>query len=110
MFDINEKVVCINDRFPAWVYDSYDQLPTKGTIYTVRDVDLGRSDLGSDSAVTFKVLLHEIHNQPDFTESGRDIGELGFKSDRFATLDQMKELEENELVMSNGGTAIIKGL
>ena len=108
MFDVNEKVVCINDSFPAWVYDSYNQLPVKGTIYTVREVDLGRSDLASDSDVAFRVLLHELHNDPDFTESGRDIGELGFRSDRFATLQQLEEMNQNELVINNTGTAIIK--
>lgn len=108
MFDVNEKVVCINDTFAAWVYDSYNQLPVKGTVYTIREVDLGRSDLDSNSDVTFRVLLHELHNDPDFTASGRDIGELGFRSDRFATLQQLEELNQNELVVTNDGTTIIK--
>lgn len=93
MFNIGEKVVCINDAFPAWVHDTYNQLPTKGEVYTVRGTDLGRSDLSSDSAVSFKVLLEELKNDDEVTASGRNLGELGFKSDRFATMDQLESTE-----------------
>ena len=37
-----QKVVCINDRFPAVVKATYKQLPAKGVTYTIREVFLGR--------------------------------------------------------------------
>ena len=37
-----QKVVCINDTFPAFIKAIYQQLPVKGNTYTIREVFLGR--------------------------------------------------------------------
>jgi hypothetical protein len=89
---VGQRVVCINDTFEPWVHEYYDQLPTKGQVYTIRAVSLGRGTLrGSDSAEV-KLLLEELHNAEDPHHVGGE--ELGFRSDRFAPL-QEEEIEEH---------------
>jgi hypothetical protein len=60
-----QKVVCINDTFPALVRAIYKQLPVKGTTYTIREVFLGREKVvkAGDSA-TVGLLLNELTNPP----------------------------------------------
>ncbi len=92
-----QKVVCINDRFPAVVRAIYKQLPVKGVTYTVRDVFLGREKVvkAGDSA-TVGLLLVELVNPPDPLHKGQQ--ELGFNSERFAPLDELSaEAAEREL-------------
>jgi hypothetical protein len=89
---VGQRVVCINDTFESWVHEYYDQLPSKGLIYTIRAVSLGRGTLrGSDSAEV-KLLLEELHNAQDPHHMGGE--ELGFRSDRFAPLEEV-EMEEH---------------
>ena len=42
------KVVCVDDDFPADAYHISERLPTKGQVYTVRDLE--RSDNRVDVA------------------------------------------------------------
>lgn len=42
-FTPGQKVVCIDDRFPAAVYECYDAVPKQGRIYTVSECCQGRS-------------------------------------------------------------------
>ena len=88
MFIVGQKVVCVNDVFPAWVKKIYTQLPTKNVTYTVRGVGIGRK---ADAAKTetFLLLLAEISNPPDPTNKYGE--ELGFDADRFAPLDELTE-------------------
>jgi hypothetical protein len=85
-----QKVVCINDTFPAVIRAIYKQLPVKGTSYTIREVFLGREKIvrGGDSA-TVGLLLHELHNPPDPFHQGQQ--ELGFSSERFAPLEELPD-------------------
>lgn len=82
-----QRVVCINDTFPALVRAIYKQLPVKGTTYTVREVFLGREKVvkAGDSA-TVGILLQELVNPPDPFHQGKQ--ELGFSSERFAPLEE----------------------
>lgn len=92
-----QKVVCINDRFPAMVQAIYKQLPVKGTTYTIREVFLGREKVvkAGDSA-TVGLLLEELVNPPDPLHKGQQ--ELGFNSERFAPLEEIPdEAAESEL-------------
>lgn len=95
MFDVEQKVVCINDAWQPWVYDTYNELPKKGNIYTVRETDIGRDDLGSvqqdGSNIVFIVWLEELKNDDEITPSGKNLGEMGFRSDRFAPLETIEE-------------------
>ncbi len=97
-----QKVVCINDRFPAVVRAIYKQLPVKGITYTIRDVFLGREKVvkAGDSA-TVGLLLVELVNPPDPLHKGQQ--ELGFNSERFAPLEELPdEVAEHELAAVGG--------
>lgn len=96
---VGQRVVCINDTFESWVHEYYDQLPQKGLTYTIRAVSLGRGTLrGSDSAEV-KLLLEELHNPPDPHHKGAE--ELGFRSDRFAPLEEVEIEEHAEASVGN---------
>jgi hypothetical protein len=75
MFDINTKVICIDDTFPAGINDIYNALPRKGDIYTVRDI-VPAQDFKMQG--TCAVLLHELVNRPN-----RHGIEPGFQCSRF---------------------------
>jgi hypothetical protein len=40
-FNIGDKVVCVDDKFPPDISKLYDALPVKDTTYVVRDIRLG---------------------------------------------------------------------
>ena len=88
---VGQRVVCINDRFEPWVYEYYDQTPTKGVVYTIRAVSLGRGTLVGSENAEVKLLLEELHNGPDPHHKHGE--ELGFRSDRFAPLEEIEESE-----------------
>ena len=91
---VGQKVVCINDDFQPWVYEYYDQTPSKGRVYTIRAVSLGRGTLVGSESAEVKLLLEELHNGPDPRHVGGE--ELGFRSDRFAPLEEKEEEESAE--------------
>jgi hypothetical protein len=99
-----QKVVCINDSFPAIVRAIYKQLPVKGVTYTIRDVFLGREKVvnGRDSA-TLGLLLEELVNPPDPLHKAQP--ELGFNSERFAPLEEVPDetAEEAEAEVVGAG-------
>jgi hypothetical protein len=97
-----QKVVCINDSFPAVIRAIYKQLPVKGITYTIREVFLGREKVvkGGDSA-TVGLLLTELVNPPDPFHAGQQ--ELGFSSERFAPLEQAPEEQAEELEAVGAG-------
>ncbi len=82
-----DRVVCINDKWEPWVFDTYNQLPEKGEVYTIRAVRPGRPNLDGGAAV-LTLLLEELHNDEDFTHIGGD--ELGFRANRFAPVTHEK--------------------
>ena len=90
-----QKVVCINDTFPALIRAIYKQLPVKGVTYTIREVFLGREKVvkGGDSA-TVGLLLAELTTSKDPFHQGEQ--ELGFSSERFAPLEAKSEDERIE--------------
>jgi len=92
------RVACIDDRFPKWVVEFYDQLPVKGSIYTIREVCLRRETLRGSESATIALLLEELHNAKDPTHSGGE--ELAFKSERFAPLEEEEMEEHEELVLA----------
>lgn len=104
MFDIGQKVACINDDFSATVRHLYKQLPRKDEIYTVREVSIGRSQVtsgaGGANEVSYLVLLEELHNPDDpYMQEGAGQ-EMGFRSDRFAPLEEIENsaYAEEEMV------------
>jgi hypothetical protein len=75
MFEINAKVLCIDDRFPVGINDIFNALPRKGSIYTVRDI-VPAQDWKMRG--TCAVLLRELENRPN-----RHGIEPGFQCGRF---------------------------
>jgi hypothetical protein len=92
---VGQRVVCINDTFEPWVFEYYDQTPVKGVTYTIRAVSLGRATLVGSESAEVRLLLEELHNGPDPHHVGGD--ELGFRSDRFAPLEELEETESATL-------------
>ena len=89
MFEINQKVVCVDDRFPDGIHDIYNALPRKGSIYTVRDIVPGIT-FGMNG--TAALYLHELVNHPN--QHGI---EPGFVLSRFAELEEIAlELTERQ--------------
>lgn len=98
MFDIGEKVVCVDDRFHPEIAFLYTALPVKGKTYTVRDCEPGRAkwvsaQKGWDS-VDMKVLLVELTNPLDPSTLKGCPSELGFAARRFAPLQSVPDEEE----------------
>ena len=113
MFEIGQKVVCVNDQFEPWVYDLYRSLPKKDKVYTVRAVSVGRSNptfvVNDDAEIKLKgaefdilILLKELNNPDDPHSSVKQ--ELGFRSERFAPLQEDSE-EEEEAELVGAGAA-----
>ena len=105
MFQNGQRVVCIDDSFEPWVFDLYKSLPKKNSVYTVKAVKSGRSNppfvVDEDSNLSIGaaefdilILLKELANPNDPHSSIEQ--ELGFRSERFAPLQE--DLEENEEV------------
>lgn len=105
MFNTGQRVVCIDAQFDPWVYDLYQALPQKDSVYTVRAVKPGRSnprfDVDADANIRMTaadydilILLEELVNPNDPHSSIEQ--ELGFRGDRFAPLQE--DLEEEEAV------------
>lgn len=104
MFDKGQKVACINDDFSPTIRHLYRQLPRKDEIYTVRDIRIGRSKVtsaaGGGNDISYLVLLEELHN-PDDPYMHESAGEeMGFRSDRFAPLEEIADsaYAEEEIV------------
>lgn len=104
-----QKVVCINDQFPAIVRAIYKQLPVKGDTYTIREVFLGREKVvkAGDSA-TVGLLLVELVNPPDPLHRGQQ--ELGFNSERFAPLEELPDEVAEEEVAAVVGAGVPDGV
>ena len=99
MFEVGEKVVCVDDRFHPEIAYLFAALPVKGTVYTVRECDVGRSkwtsaEKGWDS-VEMKVLLVELVNGVDPSTEKGCPSELGFAARRFAPLTDISLTEES---------------
>ena len=75
MFDLNSKVICVDDRFPDGINDIFNALPCKGTIYTVRDI-VPAQDWKLRG--TCAVLIVELVNRPNIHGI-----EPGFQCHRF---------------------------
>ena len=85
MFEIGEKVVCVDDAFPHGVADFHSALPFEGQTYTVRDITPGQN---WDKTETCAVHLQEITGKIN----QRGI-EHGFSSHRFRPLEEDEDLE-----------------
>jgi hypothetical protein len=74
MWFINQKVVCVDARFPLCILEWASQLPCEGRIYTIRVIVCGKSIYTGELKVGFR--LQELQNGERF----------GFFSERFAPM------------------------
>ena len=100
MFNVGQKVVLVDDKWPETVKQLYLQLPVVETIYVVRAVRVGvRADeliMDMRRVLESSLLLVSIYNPTN------KLGvEAGFAASRFRALDELKTLavkEEEALV------------
>jgi hypothetical protein len=90
MFDIGQKVVCVNGAFPAAVLNYMKNLPREGNVFTVRDVIPAQEWTGAE---TCAILLREVRNPPP--PHRKQWGECGFDPSRFRPLDDIEQ-EQHE--------------
>lgn len=81
MFEVNQKVVCIDAKFPHEVLNYLRNLPNQGGVYTVRDV-IPAQGWGGEGACA--LLLKELRNPP--APHRKQWGECGFNPNRFRAL------------------------
>lgn len=86
------KVVCINDDFPQNIHKFYDNLPKKGHVYTIRDMEVGIDWFGNAGEIA--VTLVELVNPVSETWPHR---ERAFNSQRFVDVEPLTEEEIEEL-------------
>ena len=90
MFLPNQKVVCIDGRFPLGIEKLYAELPKEGKTYTIRDIVPGVGLTGDEGEVA--VYLFEISGPLN----AHGI-ERGFRAERFAPLQMDEETAEEEI-------------
>ena len=90
MFLPNQKVVCVDGKFPLGIEKLYSELPKEGSTYTIRDIVPGIGLTGEEGEVA--VYLCEITGPLN----AHGI-ERGFRAERFAPLQTAEETAEEEL-------------
>lgn len=89
MFLPNQRVVCVDGKFPLGIEQLYSELPKEGTTYTIRDIVPGVGLTGEEGETA--VYLCEITGPLN----AHGI-ERGFRADRFAPLQVDEEQAEDE--------------
>jgi len=96
-----QKVILVDDAWPAGIHDLYDQLPLKDIPYVIRSVHIGRSmdalvnDYRKEDVLA--LLLVGVNNPPCSGKFG--AMERGFAARRFRLLDEMRA-ENRERVLT----------
>jgi len=95
---VGQKVVCVNDTFPAAVSVLYQALPVKDRVYVIRAVSIGVNWKAEPGEVC--VYLIGLHNPRSETPP---FPERGFNSERFRPLEEVKtETEQTQVVSATG--------
>src|SRR5450759_4398066 len=83
-FNLGDKVVCVDDKFPPDIGKLYDALPVKDVTYVVRDIRLGINlTLQGDVSV---LLIGLVNPKAECQASL----ERGFRADRFRPLEELQ--------------------
>ena len=96
MFNVGQKVVLVDDKWPETVKQLYLQLPVVETIYVVRAVRVGvRADeliMDMRRVLESSLLLVSLYNPTN------KLGvEAGFAASRFRALDELKKEQAEEV-------------
>lgn len=97
MYDIGQQIICVDDKFHPEISYLFKALPKKGEVYTVRDVTIGTTNPWNGTIhenISYKVLLEELVNDIDPCTIKGCQEEMGFRSDRFAPLEEISKEEE----------------
>ena len=99
MFDIGDKVVCIDDSIPAHmceeIENDFEMWIKKGKEYTIRSFN-------DNDGIVVGVLLEEILNFPKYFKLLGRSQEPSFRLDRFRKREESKVVEKvEEYVESN---------
>ncbi len=92
MFLPNQKVVCVDGRFPLGIEKLYGELPKEGSTYTIRDIVPGVGLTGEEG----EIAIYLIEIKGPLNAHGI---ERGFRAERFAPLETIEEEAEEELPM-----------
>lgn len=101
MFEIGQKVVCVDDKFADWYKKLYSQFPTKDCVYVVRDIRIGVMYSEGKKTGAVSVLLIGVVNPKADSKAGL---ERGFNSDRFRPLDELKDRLRRVTIEHGDGT------
>ena len=93
MFLPNQKVVCVDGKFPLGIEKLYAELPKEGHTYVIRDIVPGVGVTGEEGETA--VYLCEISSPLN----AHGI-ERGFRADRFAPLETIEDEVEEEVSFS----------
>lgn len=99
-----QRVICIDDSFPAPLRRVICEFPVKGRTYTIRAIQPGRAILhpvSPTSQVIPSLLLEELLNPPD--PKNKHGAEIGFRADRFRPAEPPLEAVEEEGEMAEQG-------
>jgi hypothetical protein len=104
MFNVGQKVVLVDDKWPETVKQLYLQLPVLNTVYVVRAARVGvRADeliMDMRRVLEQSILLVGIYNPAN------NLGvEAGFAASRFRALDELKQQAAEENVKE--GEAVV---
>lgn len=100
MFLPNQKVVCVDGKFPLGIETLYAELPKEGHTYTIRDIVPGVGLTGEEGEIA--VYLCEIQG----LLNAHGI-ERGFKGERFAPLSTTEDESEIDEEVSVGVPAMV---
>jgi hypothetical protein len=91
MFQIGDKVVCINADFSMYpnIFELYSQLPKRDEVYTVRERQFVQG-------VGYRILLEELVNEPVYIDMVKGRVEPAFNANRFALLNDPVSVEVEE--------------
>ncbi len=100
MFNVGQKVVLVDDKWPETVKQLYLQLPVLETVYVVRAVRVGvRADeliMDMRRVLEQSLLLVGLYNPTN------NLGvEAGFAASRFRTLDELKQQASEDAVKAD---------
>lgn len=95
MFNVGQKVVLVDDKWPETVKELYWQLPVLNQVYVVRAVRVGvRADeliMDMRRVLESSLLLVGLYNPAN------NLGvEAGFAASRFRALDELKQQAAEE--------------
>ncbi len=90
MFLPNQKVVCVDGKFPLGIEQLFSELPKEGTTYTISDIVPGVGLTGEEGETA--VYLCEITGPLN----AHGI-ERGFSADRFAPLQSIEDEAATEV-------------